>query len=113
MPASTVMPSFKDSFGLADLIDYRATEHPKEPFAVLAADGSSAAKQVTRLEFARACHRFAYAVATSVPVNKGEVVGLLISCDTIMYVTAIAGLIRVGLTVCTGAQFMLTWCYTY
>jgi hypothetical protein len=52
-------------------------------------------------DFALGCQRFMRAVCPQVPVTRGEVVGLLLQCDTLMYQTAICGLVRAGLTVST------------
>jgi acyl-CoA synthetase (AMP-forming)/AMP-acid ligase II len=97
--SSTTTPTLNETFGLANLVDYHTAHNAERPFVVFAQDASSNASQITFLEFGRACQRFARAIAPDAPVAKGEVVGLIINCDTIMYTTAILGLIRAGLTV--------------
>jgi acyl-CoA synthetase (AMP-forming)/AMP-acid ligase II len=99
MRSFSPIPAIDESFGLASLIDYHAVHNADRPFAVLAPDELCNASQITFLEFGRACQRFACSMVPHAPVGRSEVVGLIINCDTIMYVTAIAGLIRAGLTV--------------
>jgi hypothetical protein len=51
---------------------------------------------VSFLEFGRACLRFTRIIAPQAPVTRGEVIGLLVHCDTLMYTTAVMGIIRGG-----------------
>jgi non-ribosomal peptide synthetase component F len=39
-------------------------------------------------------------IEPNAPVQRGEVIGLLASCDTLIYQTAVAGCVWAGLTVC-------------
>jgi acyl-CoA synthetase (AMP-forming)/AMP-acid ligase II len=93
------IPALSSTFGFAHIIDYHAVHNAERPMAVFAPDDSHKPSPVTFFEFGRACQRFARSVAPEAPIAKGEVVALLANCDTIMYMTAISGLIRAGLTV--------------
>jgi hypothetical protein len=84
---------------LAGLIQYRLDHSPKDAFVVFPSEDESFTS-VTFRDFGRACHRFSLTVCPEAPVTRGEIVGLVVNCDTLMYQTAICGLVRAGLTVC-------------
>jgi acyl-coenzyme A synthetase/AMP-(fatty) acid ligase len=99
--APAKLPDLNDhTIELARLIDWHVTHNPTHPYATFdpEEDGGDP-PTMTFLEFGRGCHRLACAVAGQGPVEEGEIVALLIVCDSIMYNTTVAGLIRAGLTV--------------
>jgi hypothetical protein len=83
---------------LAGLLQCRLDHHPDGILKVYPSRTGDA-DVVTYRDFALGCQRFTRAVCPQVPVARGEVVGLLLQCDTLMYQTALCGLIRAGLTV--------------
>ena len=50
-------------------------------------------------EFADATHRIAHTVREGPIRGNGEVVAVIIHCDSVLYLAALAGLVRAGLTV--------------
>jgi hypothetical protein len=83
---------------LAGLLQYRLDHHPDGGLNVYPSHTGDA-DVVTYRDFALGCQRFMRAACPQAQVARGEVVGLLLQCDTLMYQTAICGLARAGLTV--------------
>jgi hypothetical protein len=91
---------------LAEVIDHHAAHNAELTFAFFpAADPADEPERVTYLEYGRATQRFARAVCAGgdVPVKRGEVVGILANVDSLLYMAAVGGLIRAGLTVSTSS----------
>jgi hypothetical protein len=87
---------------LAGLLQYRLDHHPDGVLNVYPSHTGDA-DVVTYRDFALGCQRFMRAVCPQAPVARGKVVGLLLQCDTLVYQTAICGLVRAGLTVSLNA----------
>ena len=85
------------------LIDFHETNNPERPWAFLASDRDASIYSVTYREFARATHRVAHALRPGRLGPENEVVGLLIECDSVLYVALLAGMIRAGLIVSTAS----------
>jgi acyl-CoA synthetase (AMP-forming)/AMP-acid ligase II len=99
-PIAQVSPTALETYTLPELIDHHLKHNPRCTFAVF--PGESVGDEPSRisfLEFGRAVQRFARAVSPDAPVNQSETVGIIANCDSLMYMTAIAGLARAGLTV--------------
>jgi acyl-coenzyme A synthetase/AMP-(fatty) acid ligase len=85
-----------------ELIDYYLEHHPDETFAIY--PGEKVGDELCRisyLEFARATHRCARAMFPDAPAKEKEVIGVIVNADSLMWITAIAGIIRAGHTVST------------
>jgi ATP-dependent protease HslVU (ClpYQ) peptidase subunit len=85
---------------VAELIDYYLEHHTGDTFTVF--PGEHAGDELSHLsflEFGRASHRFARAIYPDAPVNKKEAACVIINADSLMWITAIAGIIRAGCTV--------------
>lgn len=66
---------------------------------------------VSYFEFAKATHRVAHLARPGRKGKDGEVAAVLLHCDTIVYITAILGMMRAGFIVCfrhINADFALT-----
>jgi hypothetical protein len=87
---------------LAGLLQYRLDHHPDGVLNVYPSRTGDA-DVVTYRDFALGCQRFMRAVCPQAPVARGEVVSLLLQCDTLMYQTAICALVWAGLTVSLNA----------
>jgi acyl-CoA synthetase (AMP-forming)/AMP-acid ligase II len=86
----------------AEIIDYHAEHHLDYPFTVFpGAAVSDDVSRVSYLDFGRATQRFARAIYPDAPVKQPEVVGVIVNADSLMWTTAVAGLIRAGSTVST------------
>jgi acyl-CoA synthetase (AMP-forming)/AMP-acid ligase II len=95
-----ISAEFTGAATLPEIIDYHAAHNPSHYFAVFPrSDDPSAPTHISFLEFARAAQRFARAVCPTAPVRRGEVVALVANADNILYITAVAGFVRAGLTV--------------
>lgn len=84
---------------LPGFVDFHAAHNPSRRWALLAPESGSEVKPITFLEFADATHRIAHLLRPDPSEAKGEVVALLIHCDTILYLALMVGLIRAGFTV--------------
>jgi hypothetical protein len=101
-PIARVPLDVLENSTLAELIDYYAEHHPDSSFTVFPGESADhKPSHVSFLEFGRAAQRFAQAIYPDAPVEHREVVGLLINADSLMYLTAIAGIVRSGSTVST------------
>jgi acyl-coenzyme A synthetase/AMP-(fatty) acid ligase len=88
------------ALNLAELIDYHLEHNPYDTFTVF--PGESVGDEPSRisfLEFGRASHRFARAIYPDAPVKEREVVGIVVNADSLMWITALAGIVRAGATV--------------
>lgn len=82
------------------LLDFHVQHNPDRPFALFPTrDHPSQASKVTFAELAKATHRVAHLARPNRLGREGEVIGLLINCDVLLYITVIQGLIRAGLVV--------------
>jgi acyl-CoA synthetase (AMP-forming)/AMP-acid ligase II len=99
-PPAPISEQTVASLTLPGIADYHRAHNPHHTYAVFPGDAPSAPpRRVTFLEFGRAVARFARAVRPRAPSARGEVVGLIAHCDSLLYVTAMAGFMRAGLAV--------------
>lgn len=95
-----VLPPLDGSVSvLPGLIDFHAQRNPYFPWVVLASEDGARVLPITFLEFAEATHRIAYHFSPLDASLGRRVVCLLLACDSVLYVTLIAGLTRAGLIV--------------
>lgn len=88
----TVIPGF---------IDFHAEHSPNRPWVKFPSTTEGEKhKALTFLDFAQATHRVAHILRPGRHGVDGEVVALLIHCDTVLYLATLAGVIRAGLVVC-------------
>jgi hypothetical protein len=90
------------TLSLSELIDYHLEHNPDHVFSFFpAANPDDQPERVSFLEFGRATQRFARKVCMGgdAPVKRGEIVGIVANVDSLMYMTALGGLVRAGLTV--------------
>ena len=86
----SVMPGF---------LDFHAKHNPTLEWVRLAPDGETPAISLTFQEFADATHRVARTFRPDGTPGNGEIVAILVHCDTILYLALIVGLVRAGLKV--------------
>ncbi|KAJ3555779.1 hypothetical protein NM688_g2383 [Phlebia brevispora] len=85
----TVLPGF---------VDFQAKHNPEKPCAVFPSSTSpTGVDSVTFKEFAKATHRVAHAVRPGRKGEEGEVVGVVIHTDALLYMALLAGMARAGL----------------
>ncbi|KIP04467.1 hypothetical protein PHLGIDRAFT_193243, partial [Phlebiopsis gigantea 11061_1 CR5-6] len=96
MPANTQFPPLDGSLSaIPGLVDWQVEHGPERPWAVFPAGSCRTA--VSYQEFADATHRIAHTVCRGTTRGKGDVVALIIHCDSVLYLATLAGLIRAGL----------------
>jgi long-subunit acyl-CoA synthetase (AMP-forming) len=83
---------------LPSLINDRAKQSPDSTFASFPSDEETRSR-ITFSQFAQACHRFARIISPQDVGRQEGAVGIIANCDTILYLTAIAGLVCGGMTV--------------
>lgn len=87
----TVLPGF---------VNFHAEHNPDLPWAKFpSASQPEEIESITFLEFSRATHRIAHALRHERAGKDGEVVAVLIHCDSILYLALLAGMVRAGLVV--------------
>lgn len=87
----TVVPGF---------VDFHAQHNPDLPWAKFPSrTHPGQAETISFIQFAQATHRVAHKVRPHRQGSDGEVVTLLIHCDTILYVTTLVGLMRANVAV--------------
>lgn len=85
---------------LPGMVDWQAKHNPDRLCAIWPSPNSpSGTNGVTFAEFSEATHRVAHALRPNRQGKEGEVVGLLIHTDSILYMAVVAGMIRAGLVV--------------
>jgi acyl-CoA synthetase (AMP-forming)/AMP-acid ligase II len=100
MPIAQVSSTTLEALTVPELIDYHLEHSPDLTFTTFPGESiNDEPSRISFLEFGRATQRFARAVRPDAPVKHGETVGIIANCDSLMYITAIAGLVRAGLTV--------------
>jgi acyl-CoA synthetase (AMP-forming)/AMP-acid ligase II len=100
MPFAQVSSAALETLTFPELIDYHLENNPNRTFTLFPGDSvDDEPSGISYLEFGRATQRFARAVRPDAPVKYGETVGIIANCDSLMYITAVAGLARAGLTV--------------
>jgi hypothetical protein len=100
MHPAQVSSSTLRTLAFPELVDYHLAHNPDSTYAIFPGKNvSDEPSRISLLEFGRAAQRFARAVYPGAPAKHGAVVGLIADCDTLMYMSAIVGLIRAGFTV--------------
>lgn len=79
------------------LVDFQVEHGPDRPWAVFPA--GSPVTSVSYKQFADATHRVAHMFCPDKKRADGEVVALIIHCDSALYLALLAGLIRAGFVV--------------
>jgi acyl-coenzyme A synthetase/AMP-(fatty) acid ligase len=99
-PIAQISSSILETLTLPELVDYHLEHNPDCTYAIFPGENvGDKPSRISFLEFGRAAQRFARAVCPDAPTKCGEVVGIIATCDTLMYMTAIVGLVRAGYTV--------------
>jgi len=94
-----VAPPLDGSVTLPETVDYHRKHHPTVPVYVFVEDGASNITKITHLEFGRACDRVAHYLRPGRRGPEREVVAVLALSDTLLYQTAVVGIMRAGLIV--------------
>jgi acyl-CoA synthetase (AMP-forming)/AMP-acid ligase II len=93
------LPPLHNSPTIPEALDFHAEHNAVHPIYAFSQNGEINATQITFLEFARASHRIAHALRPDRKGPAGQVVGVIMLVDTILYQTTTAGLLRAGLIV--------------
>jgi acyl-CoA synthetase (AMP-forming)/AMP-acid ligase II len=100
MSDNPVFPPLDGSISiLPGLVDFHAQHNPTRPWAVLAPETGSKTTEISFLEFAKATHHVAHTFRPDSTHADGEMIAMLLDCDTVLYIALIAGLVRAGYVV--------------
>ena len=86
---------------LPGFADFHAEHNPDRPWVVFPSrQDPTKVESISYAEFARATHRVAHAFRPNREGQRdGEVVAVVVNCDSIMYLAMIVGLVRAGFVV--------------
>ena len=98
MSDTPVFPPLDGSIpALPGLLDFQVEHGPDRPWALFPAN--SQVTSISYREFANATHRVSHLFCPDKKRANGEVVALIIHCDTVLYLALIVGLVRAGFVV--------------
>ena len=81
-------------------VDFNEKHNANRPWAIFPSRTSpSSTETLSFADFAQATHTIAHAYRPGRQGPEGQVIGVLLNCDTIQYLPIIAGLVRAGLVV--------------
>ena len=80
-------------------IDFHAEHNGDLPWVIHPSQDSTSTREISYTELSAATHRIAHALRPGRQGPEGEVVGLLLHTDTVLYVALLAGMLRAGLVV--------------
>lgn len=86
----TVLPGFAD---------FHAKHNPQREWVRLAHEGAAPPTTLSFADFADATHRVARFFRPDGQSAGGEIVAVLIHCDTVLYLATLMGLVRAGYVV--------------
>lgn len=85
---------------LPGLVDYRADNSPQDPWVVFPSrEDSTKSTSISFLEVSFATHKIAHALRPDRSGPEQEVVAMLLNCDTVLYIAAMAAMFRAGMVV--------------
>lgn len=94
---STGLPPLDGSMLLPEIVDFNMQSHPDRVMYVYVEDGLT--KEVTYLEFGRACHRVAHIFRPGREGILGKVVACVLLADTMLQHAITVGVMMAGLVV--------------
>ncbi|QRV80576.1 AMP binding enzyme [Ceratobasidium sp. AG-Ba] len=92
-----VRPPTDASLPFGSVVDFHLTHNPQHPWAVLSRTSNKPETTVTYEQLGHAVHRAACVLNPEGSLSRGTRVGILISTDSVVYITLILGAIRAGL----------------
>ena len=94
------MPPIDGSLSvLVGFTDFHAKHNPTSDWIKLTPDGDTPGMSLTFTELADATHRVARHFRPDGTRANGELVAIVIHCDTILYLALVIGLVRAGFVV--------------
>jgi acyl-CoA synthetase (AMP-forming)/AMP-acid ligase II len=99
-PAHILLDTPSSMATVTSLLQWHLEHNPTSPFAIFpGVDDDAEPVRVSFRHYANAVTRFARGLGSNEHSGRMGVIGLLIHCDTILYSTALAGVIAAGYTV--------------
>ncbi|QRV95150.1 AMP binding enzyme [Ceratobasidium sp. AG-Ba] len=92
-----VRPPTDGSLPFGSVVDFHLTHNPQHPWAVLSRMSNKPETTVTYEQLGHAVHRAACVLNPDGSLPRGTRVGILISTDSVVYITLVLGAIRAGL----------------
>lgn len=103
MPGTSSTPAHPPLDGsipvLPGFLDFHAKHNPGRPWVLFSSPSNTEVTSVSFSDFASATHRIAHALRPNRTGAENAVVGVLVQCDVILYITLLVGMIRAGLVV--------------
>ena len=85
---------------IPDFIDFHEKHNASRPWAIFPSrTNPTNTETISFAEFAQATHNVAHAYRPGRKGPEGEVIGVLLNCDTVHYLAVSMGLVRGGLVV--------------
>ena len=84
---------------LPGFLDFHAANNPNHPWALFPSVLEKGTQAISFSDLAAATHRIAHAVRPDREGVNGEVIALIIHCDTVLYVATLIGIVRAGFVV--------------
>ncbi|CAA7263092.1 unnamed protein product [Cyclocybe aegerita] len=91
-----VHPPLDGSVTLPETIDFHWIHNADLPIYAFHDAVTGAVKEISLLEFGRACHRVAHELAPNFEVDSRPVVALMALCDSLLYQAVTVGLMKAG-----------------
>ncbi|KAJ3555456.1 hypothetical protein NM688_g2570 [Phlebia brevispora] len=79
---------------LPGLLDFHAQYNPNEPYAKFPSQSGTGITSISFHELSRATHKIAHILRPNREGTDGQVVGVLIHCDVILYAAVILGIVQ-------------------
>ena len=98
-PYAVTHPPLDGSLFLPEMISFNAKHNPAHTFYTFYGERVNDLRQVSHLEFYRACQRVAHAVRPDRRGPDNTIVAIVANCDTILYQALTMGVIYAGLIV--------------
>ena len=100
MTSNPIFPPLDGSISIIPgLVDFHAQHNPSNPWAVLAPESGSNTTSVSFREFSNATHRIALVFRPDATHSDGDIVAVLVNCDSVLYLALLVGLVRAGYVV--------------
>lgn len=99
-----VFPPVDGSLLLHETLEYHLERHAELPMYAFHEEGKETETELSYLEFSRACHRVAHALAPKIAFGEGApvkrpVVAFMALADVVVYQAIVIGLMRIGVVV--------------
>lgn len=96
---SHLFPPLDGSVTLPETVDFNRKHNPNESVFIFSEEGKSDVTKISQLEFGRGADRIAHYVRPGRSGLESQVIALIALSDTLLYQTAMVGIMRAGFIV--------------